>query len=217
MQYEEAMKVNDFGNKKLKLYLLNTLNNGINTINVPQTELASIEGSTEESLKNTEEQNKWIKEEKRKYKKEKKKFFPFFIGSIKERKLNHTFINSKLIIEQVSEEIYRKKIANFDGTSSFLGISRIVFNRNFDTGYLSYGFFCGPSCAWSDNIEIKKIDGKWKITEKFSGGIAQRNIKSKTENNTENWKWKSKPNEKDANANGKLWLNEIQNTTGNSV
>jgi len=68
--------------------------------------------------------------------------------------------------------VYNEKSKMNKNIFGCLGISRILFNRNFDVGYLSYGFYCGQGCFWCENVEIKKINGKWKISEHYSGGIA---------------------------------------------
>ena len=54
----------------------------------------------------------------------------------------------------------------------YLAMSRILFNTDFTKGYMYYSFICGVGCAWDSNIEITKVNGQWKITEYYSGGIA---------------------------------------------
>jgi hypothetical protein len=53
-----------------------------------------------------------------------------------------------------------------------LEISRIIFNRRFDKGYVWYMFYCGEACVWAYIVEIVKINGKWKIGETLDGAIA---------------------------------------------
>jgi hypothetical protein len=100
--------------------------------------------------------------------KEKKLFSALINGSIKERNLKYSFN-----IPQLKVKLTEGRNFEFENNEiGFLYISRIIFNRNFDKGYLSYSFYCGPSCAWENNIEIVKTNGYWKITQYFSGGMA---------------------------------------------
>ena len=88
--------------------------------------------------------------------------------------MNYSFKSEKLNIELIKKEKI-ETLENFDTKKNEIGylfISRIVFNRNFTKGYLYFNFICGDGCGWGENIEIKKINGKWKRTESFSGGIA---------------------------------------------
>jgi len=101
---------------------------------------------------------------------EMKNFRPFALNLIKERKLKYKIEYPNLKIEYVEENVKIKKFK--ENEYGHLVISRIIFNKNFDTGYLAYSFFCGTACAWGYTVEIKKINGKWEITETYSGGIA---------------------------------------------
>lgn len=113
------------------------------------------------------------------YKEEKRAFKPFLKDKLKPRKIENLIKNSNFEIELIDEtELISNEeniFSRINTDKSILGVitfSRIVFTNNFNIGYLSYSFYCGNGCAWNNNIEIKKINGKWKITKHFSGGIA---------------------------------------------
>lgn len=57
-------------------------------------------------------------------------------------------------------------------TGKWLEFSRICFNSEMTKGYLSYYVWCGNSCSWGDNLEIEKINGKWKVTERYRGPVS---------------------------------------------
>ncbi|MCD8529189.1 MAG: hypothetical protein LRY27_04370 [Chitinophagales bacterium] len=105
------------------------------------------------------------------YKYEMKLFKNFRNGKLKERTLDAIFSNQKINIEFLQDSAYN----NFNLEADCIGylfISRIIFNWNYTKGYMHYTYYCGDACAWDDNIEIQKINGKWIITKKLSGGIA---------------------------------------------
>ena len=109
------------------------------------------------------------------YKEETDLFIDFIDGSIQERKVDHKFTHPRLEIITKQEDKDNHFFNQVQSDSTLFGclwISRISFDNSFETGYLSYFFYCGQGCAWNNNIEIKKIDGQWIITRRFSGGIA---------------------------------------------
>ena len=103
-------------------------------------------------------------------KKELKKFAPFKEGKIKERTLDYKSEYSNMEVVLIPYSLFGEEFR--ENELGYLWISRICFNRRFDKGYLQYGFFCGEGCLWKNNIEIVKMNGKWQISEYFSGGIA---------------------------------------------
>ena len=76
-----------------------------------------------------------------------------------------SFENKKLF------ETFQKKSKN-ENILGCLIISRIIFDKKYESGYMTFGFYCGDGCFWSNNIQIKKINEKWIISERFAGGIA---------------------------------------------
>ena len=172
-KFEELKELNNYENGKLKLYILSKLDTftsreikpigydiGLNGINFSEERIEENKKEFEENLK--------------KYEKEEDLFADLRKGKIKPRDLNYIFKNNKLKIELIESEKF-EKLENFETKENEIGyllISRIIFNRNFTKGYLHFVFICGVGCAWDSNIEIKKVNGKWKITEYFSGGVA---------------------------------------------
>ena len=161
--YEEMKRLNSWKNRKLKLYLISQLDNNTSYTDKPTDTITLINNfylSEKEIAENTE-----------KYEREEKLFEKLKKGKIQKRNLKYKFTNEKLNIVLIEPEKYlgNKTIKNEFG---YLFISRIIFEENFTKGYLHFSFFCGEGCAWNSNIEIKKINGKWKISESFSGGIA---------------------------------------------
>ena len=172
-KFEELKELNNYENGKLKLYILSKLDTftsreikpigydiGLNGINFSEERIEENKKEFEENLK--------------KYEKEEDLFADLRKGKIKPRDLNYIFKNNKLKIELIESEKF-EKLENFETKENEIGyllISRIIFNRNFTKGYLHFVFICGVGCAWDNNIEIKKVNGKWKITEYFSGGVA---------------------------------------------
>ena len=164
---DEIVKGNDFDTNNLKIFLISSLTAEIYNIYEPKAR------SEEEIVLwyETEEERTFYKERYKKFEKEQKLFAPLINGVLKERILDYKFEYSNLKVELISDTIYffTELKQNEYGR---LAISRIIFNRSFDKGYLAYGFYCGEGCYWSNNIEIVKINGKWKISETFSGGIS---------------------------------------------
>jgi len=157
-------------NNKLKLFLISSLNAYASEIHEPNGYVTSVNGIKVEKLE-IKKRKKEYEEEYEKYKREKKLFRKLRKGKINKRILTTNFKYSNLKIELIPENKNRK-LKLRENEFGYLFISRIVFNRTFNKGYLSYSFFCGSGCAWYSNIEIEKVKGKWIISETFSGGIA---------------------------------------------
>lgn len=168
--FEEAKKLNNFQNKKLKLYLASTLDTATAWTKKPQGYITAIDGiqlSKEQIKKNKQR----YEIEVANYEKENQLFESLKNGKIKKRSLNHLFQNQYLKIELIEPDRI-KSLETRNNEFGYLFISRIIFNKNFTKGYLHYEFFCGVGCAWNYNIEISKVKDKWVITDSYSGGIA---------------------------------------------
>jgi hypothetical protein len=171
--FEEMKKGNNWGNKRLKLFIVSTLDTLTASTYKPKGYRIAINDIdfTEEEI---EKAKKEFEEDLEKYEKEEELFADLKNGKIKPRILNSVFKNEKLNIELIEKERI-EKLENFETKENefgYLFISRIIFNRNYTKGYLHFEFICGIGCAWDNNIEVKKVNGKWKITKHFSGGIA---------------------------------------------
>ena len=116
-----------------------------------------------------EEGRRIYEEGYRKYRAEYKLFAPLKNGLLKQRKLDYKFKHQNLQVELIIERSNNELKENEFG---YLYLSRLIFNRCYTKGYLSYMLICGDACAWSGNIEIVKIKGKWIITKYFRGGFA---------------------------------------------
>ena len=106
---------------------------------------------------------------------------PLLKARMKKRKISRdVFIDYKelkvelLSFAEFEREHQKTMIETIDagGVLGYLGISRVVLNRNLTKGYLSFNFFCGTGCAWNSTIEIVKVNGKWKEGRFLFGGIA---------------------------------------------
>lgn len=148
IDFEYMSKGHSTNSQKLNLYLNATLD----TIIVPYNDPYHYED-----------------EDLNKYRKEQISFLPFKTKRIKKRELHHTFEYPNLDVKLVTD-IDRKPLHIQE--MGYLYISRVIFNNRYDKGYLSYAFFCGEACFWNNNIEIIKVNGVWKVSEEFSGGIA---------------------------------------------
>lgn len=172
-QFEKIKNSNQWENEKFKLYLISEL--GISTARTIKPTGYNIgENGIDYSKEKIEENKKEFERELEKYEYEEKLFAKLKKGKISKRKLNSSFENDFLEIELIDSEKIRE-LESFKTKKNELGylsISRIIFNRDLNKGYLHFDFICGEGCAWDNNIEIKKINGKWKITKYFSGGIA---------------------------------------------
>lgn len=172
-KFEEMKKMNNWKNEKNKLYILSKLDTfTASTIKPTSYDIGS--NGVNYSKERIEENKQEFEENLKKYENEEKLFAVFKKGKINPRVLNYLFKNNKLKIELIENEKI-EKLESFDTKEDefgYLFISRIVFNKNYTKGYLHFDFICGVGCSWESNIEIKKVDGKWKITEYFSGGVA---------------------------------------------
>ncbi|WP_299716669.1 hypothetical protein [uncultured Tenacibaculum sp.] len=172
-KFEEMKELNKFRNEKLKLYVLSTLDT-ITAYTIKPTGYDIGANGIDYSKERIERNKNKFEKDLRQYEFEKKIFIDLKNGKIKTRELNNSIKNEKFNIELITREKI-DGLENFDTKKNefgYLFISRIVFNRNFTRGYLHFNFICGDGCAWDSNIEIKRVNGKWKITEYFSGGIA---------------------------------------------
>ena len=169
IKYDVMVEINNLDTNQLKIFLISSLHTETFDIQEPQGFIVGVNGV---GLSESEiEENRKIYEEKYKqFKKEQKLFTPLKNGVLKERKIDYKFEYSNLQVEFIERPDKFEELKQNE--YGFLYISRIAFNRCFDKGYLTYSFFCGEGCYWSENIEIVKINGKWKISETFSGGIA---------------------------------------------
>lgn len=168
--FEEMTKLRESKTKRLTLFISNVLDTTTAHNAKPESYFTGRNGDSF-SRETIEENKREFEEGLEKFKREEALFKNFKSGRINKRILKNNFDIKDLDIEFVDIE----KLVNLNlkkNEFGFLLISRIDFNRTFTKGYLHYTFFCGDACAWSNNIEIQKIDGKWTITEYFSGGIA---------------------------------------------
>ena len=134
----------------------------------PEIDVTEIE-SDELSKEEIEELKLNFIQDSIKYEREKKLFADLKNDKIKKRPLTYPFKSNQLNIKYFNSE----EIEDFDTNENefgYLFISRIIFNEDYTKGYLHYDFICGDGCAWDYNIEIVKIDDRWKISEYFSGG-----------------------------------------------
>jgi len=166
INYDDMVKWNDFDTTNTKILLTSTLGTDIMNIDEPGDfdryfNINRIKDSEMEYYK------KLYSEMVKNHKKEREAFAPLTKGKLKERIFDYQFEYSNLQIELIPDCSELK-----ENEYGFLYISRIIFNRCFDKGYLSYEFWCGEDCYWSGNIEIIKVNGKWEMSEEFSGSIA---------------------------------------------
>jgi hypothetical protein len=163
----ECIKNNDyFDTNHLKLFVFSSLDTTwIYDFYVP--DFTEYYGGIDAN-KLTDSEIKQFEELCEKFKEERKLFKPLKNGKLKKRTLDYTFEHSNIEIEFIDSiscwEIKQNELG-------YLGISRILFNKRFDKGYLSYDLFCEDG-SHGGNIEIVKINGKWKINRHFSGWVA---------------------------------------------
>lgn len=169
IDYHEMVKMNSLDTLNLKLFLIATLDTQIYEIYKPDGYVVSENGNNLPDEEITERQKEY-EEDLEKYKQELKLFSALKNGSVKRRILDYKFEYSTLKIELIPERPHELNLKQNE--FGYLYVSRILFNRSYDTGYLSFSFYCGEGCAWDNNIEIVKINGRWKISRYFSGGIA---------------------------------------------
>lgn len=105
-----------------------------------------------------------------------KSLTPFFKKEISQRSLN---VNLDSIYDFKIIYLSKNKIEknhNYyikeENAKGFLCISRIIFNKKYNLGYVDFGFYCGEACLWVSTIEIKKINNKWIKTRELRGVIS---------------------------------------------
>ena len=169
-EFKEMEKMNHWKNEKLKLYIISTLDTITSWTTKPDGYDIGANGIdyTKERIERNKQE---FERNLAKFKKEERQFSDFKNGKIKSRNLNFTFKSNNLNIE-LTENREINILGIKENEFGYLSLSRILFNSNYTKGYLHFNFICGDGCAWDHNIEIKKINGKWEITEYFSGGIA---------------------------------------------
>ena len=161
----DMISMNNYKTDSLNLYLNSALNNE----NITFTEQF-------DSFLNTPENDSL----KVKFNREKLAFKAFTKKSINPRNLDIEIKYSNLNVIIIPSNEHSKNITKTYNEKSdidknifgSLDMSRIIFDKKYEIGYLSYGFYCGEGCFWCSNIQIRKINGKWKISETYSGGIA---------------------------------------------
>ena len=171
IDFYKLVSMNNLDTSNLKLYLLSELGvKDMSQIYKPELKgnIVAINENklTEDEILNNQKQDD-IK--LKKYEDEINLFSAFLNKKINNRIMEIDISFPNLEIELADSIELRKLNKNELG---YLGFSRIVFNRTFTKGYLSYGFYCGEGCAWDNNIEITKIKDVWMITKYYSGGIA---------------------------------------------
>jgi hypothetical protein len=166
----EMKQLNDWPDEKLTLYVHFKLDTFSAHVEPPGGFIIAMNG-TDLSESEIAENKKEYEERLARYEKERKIFKKFKDGSIKSRTLNHAIITDNLNIQLFDADTLQSFSVN-KHVFGYLGMSRILFNRDFTKGHLYYSFLCGAGCAWFGNIEITKVNGQWKITENYSGGIA---------------------------------------------
>jgi len=168
-QFEEMKNLNEWKNKKLKLYIVSKLDTNTNEIIKPTGYDISSNG-VEYTKERIEKNKKTFEENLADYKHESFLFSDLKKGKIKARTLNYNFTNEQLKIELIEKNDFDKDHSK-ENDFGYLNISRVIFNKWFTKGYLSFSFICLDGCGWGENIEIKKINGKWKLTKSFSGWV----------------------------------------------
>jgi hypothetical protein len=170
IKFDEMVKLNNWESKKLKLFIFSKLDT-ITAYSIKPTGYDIGVNGVNYSQERIEENRKRFEKELDEFEKEEHLFAVLKKGKIKKRHLNYSFSNEKIDFEYIRLE----DVKDFNPKKNeygYLGISRIVFNSSYTVGYLHYSFFCGDLCGWDDNIKIEKINGKWKITERYTGGVS---------------------------------------------
>jgi len=172
-QFEKLKNSNVWKNGIMTLYIISEL--GTSTAySIKPTGYDIGENGIDYTKEKVEKNKKEFEDELKKYEYEENLFAKLKKGKISKRKLKSSFENDFLDIQLIVPEKIREleSFKTKENELGYLSISRIIFNSKFNKGYLHFDFICGEGCAWDNNIEIKKINGKWKITKYFSGGIA---------------------------------------------
>lgn len=157
----EMLQMNDFGEGKPTLYLLAELHTEIELGSALEEKVLETENGLPKTIELIESE---------KYKVKKKHFKPFINGSIKNRKLTTEFKYPNLHIKLISKDELESTHTDIAEAMKrnkeifgYLSMTRIVMNKDFDTGYMSYAFFCGKGCVWGSNIEVKIKNGQWQV------------------------------------------------------
>ncbi|WP_461637132.1 hypothetical protein [Labilibaculum euxinus] len=145
IKYHEMVKMNNLDTLNLRLFLISTLDTQICEINKPDGFVISENGV---KLPNEEikEGQKEYEENIEKYKLEMRLFSALRNGTLNKRVLDYKFEYLTLKIELIPEQNldYKLKQNEF----GYLKVSRIILNRKYDKGYLSFSFYCGEGCYW---------------------------------------------------------------------
>lgn len=169
-EFDKMKRINEWSDIKLKLYVVAKLDTISAWIEKPKGYTIAL-NDVSLSKKRITENRKRYENELAEYEEEEFLFRNLKNGKLKPRVLNYNFQNEKLDIELIKSEKFKTN-ETIDNEFGYLFVSRVIFNINFTKGCLHYQFFCGEACAWDSNIEVTKINGVWKITKVFSGGIA---------------------------------------------
>ena len=193
INYDYLIKMNDFDTTNIKILLTSSLGTDIVSINEPSRMEWVWTHVNGVKLPDTviKAKEKRYEEAFKKYRRQESLFAPLQNGKLKKRIFDYQFEYSNLQVELIPEcpdkfeelkqseyydtfsrWLYSKCSELKENEYGFLYISRIIFNRCFDKGYLSYEFWCGEGCWWTGNIEIIKVNGKWEVSREFSGEIA---------------------------------------------
>jgi hypothetical protein len=169
IDYHDRITMNGIDTVKARLYLQSTMDTMICKIESPDGYVISVDKVRlpEDEI---EESKKIYENEYKKYRREFKLFAPLREGQLEGRKIDFNFEYTNLQVEFTSKN--SDELTFLENDLGYLYISRIIFNQSFKKGYLTFAYYCGEGCAWCYNIEIVKIDGKWKISERLSGWIA---------------------------------------------
>lgn len=111
-----------------------------------------------------------------------------FIGNYKTNKLIDNLMDNRLESRLIDSTKINKIIGirlvfndtiNYNNTDYLsnniigtLSISRISFNKAFNSGYFYYSVYCGEECGWGYLVEIKKVKGNWIIAKYINGYVS---------------------------------------------
>ena len=169
-KFLEMKRLNEWPDEKLTLYVQFTLDTVSAHTERPEGFVIAMNGIDLSEAEIAENKRVYY-ERLARHEKEQEIFKKFKDESIQPRTLTEVPINDEINVQLFNADTLRSfSVQKHD--FGYLAMSRILFNRDFTKGYLYYSFFCGVGCAWDSNIEITKVNGRWKITEYYSGGIA---------------------------------------------